>query len=345
MCHAIKITKLMYDKKVNTVRIYLDQNVIDYLIKGNLSFIDDILHKSDSSVVIYSYVTLREFARIKEDSQREHYLNYLKELEAEYFWVDNNEIAHFRYVDPFLQFNESISENKIYNEIESSMYKMMHKLLGGKKDWSLDELAQSQKKSFNHLMEYLINFIDSSDELPDANKEVFKKDICSMNLNLDNLIDDFTNKVKINYPNNEDPLEQLRKLCDINVDKLNKIGPPNIIDKIWSILKDGIKTSKINISYDDLFGERLEHYFSNQKVTMSMRINGLYNLLNSIGYHTDKNFRNEKRFMPFINDHHHVGNAIYSNLLITRDRKMMKKAEAVYEHYKIGTQIIFVDEC
>jgi len=75
---------------------------------------------------------------------------------------------------------------------------------------------------------------------------------------------------------------------------------------------------------------------------MRLKVNWLYNMLNSIGYHPDKNIRSDKRFIPFINDQQHAGNAIYSNFLITRDKRLMKKAEAVYEHLKIGTKIIFI---
>ena len=74
-----------------------------------------------------------------------------------------------------------------------------------------------------------------------------------------------------------------------------------------------------------------------------MKVNGLYNLLNTIGYYPDKNIRNDKKFIPFINDHQHVGYAIYSDFFITRDKRLMKKAEAVYEHLKIRTKVKFIE--
>ena len=73
-----------------------------------------------------------------------------------------------------------------------------------------------------------------------------------------------------------------------------------------------------------------------------MKINGLYNLLNSLGYYPDCHLGKDNKFIPFINDHHHVGHAIIADVFITRDTKLMKKAEAIFEHYKIGTKILFI---
>ena len=156
-------------------------------------------------------------------------------------------------------------------------------------------------------------------------------------------IDKSTQQIKNTNYNNENPLNDLRKLCDIKVDKLYEIEPPNVINQIWDKIKDGIKSSNSNINYNDLFGDGFNKFFPNQKITMTMKVNGLYNILNSIGYYPDKNIRSDKKFIPFINDQQHVGQAIYSSFFITRDKRLMKKTEAVYEHLKIGTEIVFIE--
>ncbi|KUO58850.1 hypothetical protein APF79_04405 [bacterium BRH_c32] len=163
-----------------------------------------------------------------------------------------------------------------------------------------------------------------------------------MNSVYSELIDKSTKQIKESNYNTENPLNDLRKLLDINFDKLNEIEPPNIINKIWDKIKTGIKNNNVNLTYDDLFGDGLTKYYPNQKISVVMKVNGLYNLLNSIGYHPDKNLRNDNKFIPFINDHRHAGNAIYSDFFITRDKRLIKKAEAIYEHLKIGTKIIFI---
>lgn len=66
-------------------------------------------------------------------------------------------------------------------------------------------------------------------------------------------------------------------------------------------------------------------------------------MLNNIGYYPDKKIRNDRKFIPFINDQQHVGHAIYSDFFVTRDKRLMKKTEAVYEHLKIRTKIIFME--
>lgn len=332
----------MSENKQNIVRFYLDQNVIDYLIKGNLNSFQELIDKNQNVEIVYSYVTLREFARIEDVSQRKFYLDYLKRVNAKYFWIDKDELAYFEEVDPFEKFNANISDNKIAKEVEDSMLEMAHKLLGGKKDVSFDEIAISQKNSFSHLMEYLNTTLDSLDEVPAIDKGLLKKYSQYMNTQFAELIDKSTQQIKDSNYNNENPLNDLRKLFDIKVDKLNEIEPPNVISQIWDKIKDGIKNCNINLTYNDLFGDGFSKFYPNQKITMSMKVNWLFNMLNSIGYYSDKNIRNDKKFIPFINDQQHIGNAIYSEFFITRDRRLMKKTEAVYEHLKIGTKIIFI---
>jgi len=327
-------------KNENIIRFYLDQNVIDYLIKGNLNFIKKIINQVPNSEIVYSYVTLREFSRIDHDIQRKSYLDFLKNSNAKYFWIDNDGYAYFEEVDPNEKYNELESENPVYKNLEDSMLGMMHKLFGGKKNVDFNEIAESQKVSFNELIEFINKSLDSLEDNILIDKEQFKNQTQSMNKYFIELIDKSINQIKVH--SSENTLNELRKLLDINIVELNNIVPPNIIIQIWERIKDGIKRNNINLTFNDLFGDGILKYYSNQKITMTMKVNGLHNLLNSLGYYSDKGIQNDNKFFPFINDQKHVGNAIYSNYFVTRDKRLMKKTEAVYEHLKIGTQIIFI---
>ncbi len=333
----------MSENNQNKVRFYLDQNVIDYLIKGNLDAVKELINKTPNSEIIYSYVTLREFARIEDVLQRKLYLDYLKRVKAKYLSIDNNESAHFEEVDPFEIFNKNSSNNKIYEDLVNSNLEMVHKLYGGKKNTSFDEIADSLNKSFSHLMEHLITTLDSLDKHPAINKELIKEILQYANKNYAESVDKTTQLIKNSNYNYENFLNDLRKLCYIKVDKINEIEPPHVIDQIWNIIKDEIKNKNIDIVYNDIFGDGLYKFFPNQNKTMTSKVNALYNLLHNIGYYPDKKIHNDKKFIPFINDHQHVGYAIYSDFFVTRDKRLMKKAEAVYEHLKIRTRIIFIE--
>jgi hypothetical protein len=335
-----KLARTMSENNQNRVRFYLDQNVIDYLIKGNLDDVQDLINKTPNSEIIYSYVTLREFERIEDVSHRKLYLDYLKRFKAKYFWIDKNEILHFEGVDPFEKFDEYNSRRTIYDE--DPMIQMVHKILGGEKGISFDEIATSNKISFSHLMEYVNTTLDFVPEHPAINKEFLKNILKNGNSSYADSINILTQQINNANYNFENPINDLRKLSGIKVDKLNEIEPPNVIDQIWDIIKDGINNTNSDLSYND-FGDGFKKFYPNQKVTMTMKVIGLYNFLNSIGYYPDKNIRSDKKFIPFINDHQHVGYAIYSNFFITRDKRLMKKAEAVYEHLKIRTKIYFIE--
>lgn len=332
----------MSEKSQNKVRFYLDQNVIDYIIKGNLDDIKELISHVEDSEIIYSHVTLREFARIENDLQRRFYLDYLRDVNAKYFCIDDNELAQFEDIDPFEIYSEINSPNKVYKSVGDSMFEMLHKLLGGNKDFSFDEIALSQKDSFSQLMKILNENLDHLEENPFIDKEVLKRYIPYMDSYFTELIDKITIQLKnINFDKGN-PLINFRKFINIKVDKLNDIEPPNVIDQIWERIKNGIISSNINLTYNDLFGDGFNKFYPYQKITMSMKVNRLYNILNSIGYYHDKNIHNENKLIPFINDQQHVGYAMYSNFFVTRDKRLMKKTEAVYEHLKIGTKIIFI---
>jgi hypothetical protein len=333
----------MNENNQNKVRFYLDQNVIDYLIKGKLSIVEEIINKTHNSEIIYSSVTLKEYARIDDESQRKLYIDYLKRVKAKYFWVDNNELAHFEDVDPSEKMDENQSFEKVFHENEDAMLGIMHKYLGGKKDVSFEELAIFQKNSFRHLMEQISIGLDSLNEHSSVYKDLLKKYSQNINADFEKLVDITTQNIKGTNYNTDNPLNDLRKLFNIQVNKLNEIKFPNIINQIWDKINDGIKNSSINLTYDDLFGNGFSRFFPNQKLTINMRINWLYNMLNNLGYYPDKNIRNDKKFIPFINDQRHVGNTIYSDFFITRDKRLMKKTEAIYEQLKIRTRIIFVE--
>jgi len=195
----------------NKIRFYLDQNVIDYLIKGNLDAVQQLINQTPNSEILYSYVTLREFAHIKDITQRKIYLDYLKRVNAKYLRIDKDELAYFEAVDPFEKFYEYINDSRIAKEIEDPMLDMVHKLFGGKKDVSFEGIAISQKNSFSHLMEHLDSSINTLDQHPAIDKELLKKYSQSMNSYFAELIDRTVQQLKDKNYNNENPLNDLRR--------------------------------------------------------------------------------------------------------------------------------------
>jgi hypothetical protein len=185
-------------KNKDTVRFYLDQNIIDYLIKGKLDILGKSIRGVQNSEIIYSYVTLAEFSKINDDSQRKLYLDFLKDNNAKYFWIDNNELAHFEDVNPYEQYNLNQTENPIYNNLQSSMLGMLHKLLGGKKDMSFDEIGETQKQSFGNLMEFINKNLDSIDNNFTIDKEYFKNNTELLSKYFNDIIDNFTKQLKNN---------------------------------------------------------------------------------------------------------------------------------------------------
>lgn len=326
----------MENKKIP--KLYLDQNIIDYLIKGNLKFNEEMNHFQ----IVYSMITLKEFARIADESKRNLYLDFFKNNNAQYFWVDNNEYAHFENICPYVVYNKVITENLPFVGIEKSMQNMMHKFIGGKKDYSYEDIIDEQKNSFNELINFLKKEIESLGEAFPYSMNIVDNYADILNTVFSNLLDKNLNIIN-NHPDKINKLSEFRKKLSIAPSELNNIQPPNIVIKVWEKIEKNIKKFSDDVKFDDLFGDGIGRYFPNQKLTMTMKVNSIFNMLNFFGYYADKEIEKDRNFISNICDQQHAGLAIYANVFITRDKRMMKKTRATYELLNISTDVQFIE--
>jgi len=343
--YASRYRHEMKEINQNTTRLYLDQNIIDLLVKNKSSDFEKLVISNKNIQVMYSNVTIDEISRIKDAFDRDKYLNVLKNLNARYFWVDDNEIAHFDIRSPSEIFLELTSKNqKTFRNVQQSTLDFSHKMIGGKKGTSIEDITSSQSDAFNDLMGLIENEIDVFQDKSSIDKSFLKTYPKIMKERYSNLMYDLNSQINKYHPNTEnmDGLKEFRKLLNLEPIELNNIELPHIIEKIWAQMEERIKANKIDLTFADLFGEGFAKYYPNKKFTMVMKVNGIYNLLNTIGYFPDRNIEKERKFKSFVSDQQHAGMAIYSHLLLTCDKRFMKKTEAVYEYLNIGPKILFI---
>ena len=333
--------KIINESKENTIRIYLDQNIIDSIWKNRLDELNQIF--LNEGKIIYSFPTLNEFSRINNEKDRDNYLSVLKDLNADYYWIDDNDIAHFVKDDPQKIYNEVIEENRRFKPLEKSMELLLHKMLGGQKGNSMFSIIQENRNSFNNLLE-IIN--EESLKLQGDIKvnDLINQYVANAKTAFLSSTEKFLNEFNKNTKNDleYDGINDLQKNFSLGALRLNNIKPPNIINQIWKIIERESKALNINVEYDDLFGDRIWEQFQNIKISLVSKINGLYNLLNSLGYHSDPQLYKSRKFNSFISDTQHSGHASYAHLLFSQDENFVKKTEAVYEHFNIGTKIYLI---
>lgn len=307
----------MAEENINIVRFYFDQNILDSFLKNRLDEFKKMILDNDNYRVIYSYPTLNEFERISEEKDRNKFLELLQEFKAEYYWIDDNELAQFVIDDPKNKYSEVIEDNIKFKPVIKSIELFLHKILGGQKGTSMTSVVQENRKTFNDLMEMI------NEELCKVRAEVnIPNDIVdNIILNAKNEYSSTTEKFLNEFNKNVkddleyDGIKEFNKFLTLGPLRLNNINPPNVIEQIWDIVKAEADSKNISVMYDDLFGEKIWSYFQTKKVTIVEKINGLYNLLNSLGYHSEPQLQKIKRFNTFVSDTQHSGHAAYSHFL------------------------------
>lgn len=334
----------MCEENKNIIRFYFDQNILDSFLKNRLLGLKRMILENDNYRVIYSLPTLSEFERISESKDRNKFLELLKELKAEYYSIDDNELAQFFIDDPKKKYSEVIEENEKYNPVIKSMELFLHKLLGGHKGTSMASIVQENRNTFNNLMGMVDEEFQKVQADVNIPKDVIDKIILNAKNKYSSTTEEFLNEFSKNVKNDleYEGIKEFQKLLSLGPLRLNNIKPPNVIKQIWEVVKIEADAKNINITYDDLFGDKIWSFLPKNKIRLVDKINGLYNLLNSLGYHSEPQLHKTRRFNTFVSDTQHSGHAAYSHCLVSCDERFVKKTEAVYEHLNIGTKIIFI---
>lgn len=329
----------------NIIRFYFDQNILDSFLKNRLLELKKLILENNNYRVIYSYPTLNEFERISDANDRNKFLGLLQELKAEYYYIDDKEIAQYFIDDPQKKYSEVIEDNVKFKPNVNSIELFLHKLLGGHKGTSMASIVEENRNTFTNLMEMIdeeLQKVQADVSIPkDIIDNIILKGKDEYSSTTENFLNEFNKNVKndIEY----DGIKDIQKVLSLGPLRLNNIKPPNVVKQIWEVVKNESDSRNIPISYDDLFGEKIWRYFPTKKITVVEKINVLYNLLNSLGYHSEPKLDKTRKFNTFVSDTQHSGHAAYAHFLVSSDERFVKKTEAVYEHFNIGTKIIFIN--
>lgn len=318
--------------------VYLDQNILDFFTKYGLGAFGQVL--INDYQVVYSDETLKEIRRSK--GFEETFLNVLKDLKARHlkliveqpnFTITDKASISER--DPYVAYKEYCDNSDDGVDIEHAMQQWLFKFSGGRKGDSIADIHNEQISAFSDLMDSIMN---DADELPaeiQCQLTKYTQEMASQyraslekteSMMLENIEDD----------KNWDGIKDFRSKIGIGPKQLNNIEPPNVLVKIWDEFKT-LPTYQETLDIEDFF--RLKEnpinpeqpYYKHQKVT------GIYNMLNTFGYHPDSKVHKEKRFIAAVSDNSHASIASFCQILLSNDANFIKKVNAAYEYLKIPT--------
>lgn len=335
----------------NTELVYLDQSILDWHVKGKLSDLRDTLTGSGEAKAVYSAETMKEIARIEDSGDRQKFFDCLKELGAHYLTVDEFGKAYLSDSEPNLAFEKHLEGMAQFGGAIEPMEQLSYKMWGGRKGEDFASILQEGRTGFEGLMAYMKEQCDKlENELGEEAPGIVEA--------MDGVIDllrfaheeavtglDFTLNKYIENQETFDARKEFREDIEIGPQQLNNIKPPNVIPQIWELLKSSDKFPSDKIGMESFFGGamlRICQSVSGKEPTLLQIVTGLYNLLNTIGYHSDREVEKERKFRSAISDQSHAGYAAYTDILASRDKRLVIKTVAAYEYLKIRTRILWV---
>lgn len=297
------------------IYVYLDHNIIDDISKGDLS-----LKPSDKVIWVYSNENLVEIKR----SGDTRFLNVLESIKARKIELDIN--SEFKlvgtakileYQSPY-DINESYLETISGYEIDEKLNnELMSRLFGGDNKKEILSHPETFEENIKHLLQPHGLY---TNEIETEVKKVRDK------------LDDFVNGPLQDIKE----IEKSRELFGTHNGRAGNLSnKDNPIEEIWKILEK----SNIAVTSEQFFGFEPFDKQGYSDWPMFLGIVGCHTILNYLGFSPDKGISKAKDIPNIASDGTHIAFAAYCTGLLSRDKKFIAKAKAIYSYKNIGTKV------
>lgn len=313
---------------------YVDQNVIDAIRRHGLAEFQTWLLSKYTPV--YSNETLEE---IKRSGQPYKYLGVLEGLGAKhihplldlnYQIVDHKGVLTHRC--PFEIYDKYIADMPSYNSAVASILEPSRKFMGGYDEKSNLEIAESQIENFDKLLGHLTS---ECELLPDTYKKDISNEINKYRTQHAELVRKSAD-ILDSTPGSKN-LQSFRKAFSLGPEVLNNLPEENVIDTIREIITSRMGTDDVFFDlkmYEKSFG---------RKISMVEKCSAIYGALNIIGYQADPAMNKYKKFTASTSDCVHASYASICDVVLSCDKRFVRKARATYEYLGLNTTVIHVN--
>ena len=325
---------------------YLDQNVLDQMIKGDWNKIRTTLSRPNI-VPVYSYETLEEIRR--SGSGADDFIELLKDIEARLIVVDKDGLepkdsAQLYATNPEEEYSNYLRKRDPIPEFGYGLMGLLRKFFDGHsgrgqdQNLSFFEIFEAGSKEFEALLDDAIAGIDEVEELDLNQKELIKKQLSK----LPNLLNESWKGVSTSLDSLDEPMvNSVRSMKGMDYNSLQTVQYPNVVEKILQIYESNLENTD-GYDRDAIIGLKFRDYENKDRdKTTQEKIEALYFFINMLGYNHDKELHKKKKFTASFSDKSHAGIAAFCDLLFTGDKGLFIKANAVYEYLNVSTAIIY----
>ncbi len=284
-------------------KIYLDQNIIGYIADKSLSF------DKDRFQFVYSETHFKEFSALN----YKYFCEALDSINGRCLKINLDKKFKIQDNGLLLDF---IPAKQLYDDFISRYDPSTDHYLDGLLSYIFGSQDKSKVSLFPDSLDSIFDEMSDDFQFINPLHDVLKKGFTKAN-------DIFVNLLpKING------VENNRKEMGTDKGKLNSIQN-NIIVRVNDIL-----TKKTGVDSLEYLIKQFDGKSNYEKVA------GLHAFLNIVGYNPDKNLKEIGNLPNSRYDGEHIGHSIFCNYFLSEDRRLVKKASAIFEYLQLNTRVL-----
>jgi len=300
--------------------IYIDQNIIGLQLQG-------IINLSKRNDVIWVY-SKEHFAEIRRSNEPEKYLGVLDAIDAKLLdlvldenWKITGEARLNKSGTPYQHYDSYIEANGdvYFNDTIFDPFQVW--VNGGGDESPLKDLSEKFSQQILRLTSALP--FDTT-EMTDKVKHIRPE--------FDSMIDEMIS--------NGNDIHKTRTALGDEKGAIGSISGEKQIEKIWEIISPTMQGA--DISCDQFFGFDPIEKKDYEIWPIYLGIIGCNLVLDILGFQAEKKCRKLNKIHNVRSDASHIAMGAYCLAIISADKRLVRRAKAIYEYKNIGTSPILV---
>lgn len=300
--------------------IYIDQNIIGLQLQGIFN-----LSKRDDVIWIYSK---EHFAEIRRSNEPEKYLGVLDAMDAKLLdlvldenWKITGEARLIENGTPYDHYDSYIDATGDVDFDDTIFDPFQVWVNGGGEEGPLKDLSEKIAQQILRL----------NSSLPFDTTEMTDK-VKHIKPEFDSMVDEMIS--------NGNDIHKTRAAFGDEKGAIGSISGEKQIEKIWEIISPTMQGC--DISCDQFFGFDPIEKQGYENWPIYLGIIGCNSVLDILGFQAEKKCRKLNKIHNVRSDAGHIAMGAYCSAIISEDKRLVKRAKAIYEYKNIGTSPILV---
>jgi len=301
--------------------VYIDQNIIGLQLQGHIN-----LSKRDDLKWVYSK---EHFAEINRADDPEKYLDVLNKIGAimlelilDKNWKITGEARLIEDLTPYENYHNYIEAVGV--EFDETIFDPFQVWVnGGGDEGPLKELSDS----------FLANqVLQLTSDLPYDTTEMTNK-IGAIKPEFDSMVDDLIS--------NGNDIKKTRAAFGDEKGTIGGVSGEHQVAQIWEIIAPAMEGS--GISCNQFFGFDPIDKQGYELWPLYFGIVGCNAVMDILGFQAEKKCRKISKIQNVRSDAGHIGMGAYCSAILSEDRRLVKRARAIYEYKNIFTSPILIE--